>query len=158
MWYWDYEAYLLLSVACCLYVYMFTTPYWTDKNKTYAWSTSCQELVNFQNTQTTQLLCRLIYMRVPYPKLPFVFWSPGVKWGRREADHKSPFFAEVKNDWSYSSTHLHTIMACSGTIMLIVCIVEYNSHWTSLRVFYFHLCFNNCISQVLNLSHNNNRE
>lgn len=56
------------------------------------------------------------------------FWFPGIKWGRREADHKSPSCAEVKNDWSFTSTHLQTFMACSGTIMHIVCIVEYNSH------------------------------
>ena len=55
-------------------------------------------------------------------------WSRGIKWGRREADHKSPSCAEVKNEWSYTYTHLHTFMVCIGTVLRIVCIIEYNSH------------------------------
>jgi len=43
------------------------------------------------------------------------YWFPVIKWGRREADHKSPSCAEVKNEWSYTSSHLHTFMACRGT-------------------------------------------
>ena len=31
--------------------------------------------------------------------------SRGVRWLRREVDHTSPFNAEVKKEWSYTSTH-----------------------------------------------------
>ena len=32
-------------------------------------------------------------------------WVPGVKWPGPEADHSFPSSAEVKNEWSCTSTH-----------------------------------------------------
>ena len=34
------------------------------------------------------------------------FSFPGAKWPEREIDHSSPYSAEVKNEWGYTSTPL----------------------------------------------------
>ena len=83
----------------------------------------------------------------------YFFLFPGIKWGRREADHKSTSCAKVKNDWSFTSTHLHTFMACSGTISISFALLN-----IILIKLYFHLCFNNCISQAVTLPLNTKRE
>jgi hypothetical protein len=40
-----------------------------------------------------------------------VFFSPGVKRPRREADHSPPTTAEVRNIWMYTSTPPHVFTA-----------------------------------------------
>jgi len=39
--------------------------------------------------------------------------SAGVKGPRREADHKLPFTAEIKNDWNYTDTPTSVFIACT---------------------------------------------
>jgi hypothetical protein len=44
------------------------------------------------------------------PTQPPIQWIPGalslgLKRPEREADHPSPYSAEVKNEWSYTSSH-----------------------------------------------------
>jgi hypothetical protein len=43
--------------------------------------------------------------------------SPGIKWPGNEADLSPPFSADVKNEWSYTSTPLYTIVVCIGTTL-----------------------------------------
>jgi hypothetical protein len=57
---------------------------------------------------------------------------PGLKRPRREADHSPPYSAEVKNEWSYTSTPQYAFMAwCSvkaqGQLYLYLCL-----HFTSI--------------------------
>jgi hypothetical protein len=33
-----------------------------------------------------------------------------IKWPEREADHSSPFSADIKNEWSYTSTPPYAFM------------------------------------------------
>jgi hypothetical protein len=51
------------------------------------------------------------------PTQPPIQWVPGalslgVKRPGREADHPPPSSAEVKNEWSYTSTPQYALMAC----------------------------------------------
>jgi hypothetical protein len=46
--------------------------------------------------------------------------SPRIKRPGREADHSPPRSAEVKNEWSYTSTHQYVFMAW--------CLVKYRIH------------------------------
>jgi hypothetical protein len=39
--------------------------------------------------------------------------SPRLKWLGYEADHSPPSSAEVKKEWSFTSTTLYTFMMCS---------------------------------------------
>jgi len=44
---------------------------------------------------------------------------PGVRRPGRVVDRSSPSTAEVKNEWSYTSTSLYTLMACYGEIFTL---------------------------------------
>jgi hypothetical protein len=64
------------------------------------------------------------------PTQPPVLWltrafSPLVKRPGREADHSSPPYAEVKNEWSFISTP-YSFMACTGTLLFTFFTLNYS--------------------------------
>jgi hypothetical protein len=54
------------------------------------------------------------------PTQPPVQWVPGVKWLGRGADHLPPSSAEVKKEYSYTSTPLRAFGSVRGTFTLEV--------------------------------------
>jgi hypothetical protein len=70
-----------------------------------------------------------------WPTQPPIQWVPGflslgIKWSRHEADHSPPSSAEVKNEWSYTSSPQYAFMAC--------CSVK-KSTGTTLYLLYFNV-------------------
>jgi hypothetical protein len=51
--------------------------------------------------------------------------TPGVKWRVLEAEHSSPFSAEVKNAWSYIST--------PSNVFMTWCLVKHSKNFTFMR-------------------------
>ena len=56
------------------------------------------------------------------PTKPPVKWVPELKWSKPEADHSTPYSAEVKNEWSFIfSSPLYTFLVCPWTLYFTVC-------------------------------------
>jgi hypothetical protein len=74
------------------------------------------------------------------PTQPPIQWVPGalslgVKRPGREADHSPPFSAEVKNEWSYTSTPQYVLTAW--------CLVKHRDNFTfsTYYYYYYYYCY-----------------
>jgi hypothetical protein len=77
------------------------------------------------------------------PQSP-IQWVPGVRQPGREATHSLPSSGEVKNVWSYTSTHLVRLLA--------LCSVKKGTGISSPLSFTFDLCQTLFISYVFIIS------
>jgi hypothetical protein len=64
------------------------------------------------------------------PTQPLIQWvpgalSPGIKWIQHETDHSPPANAEVKNEWSYSSSQPH--------IFMVWCLINTRDNFTLIK-------------------------
>ena len=62
-----------------------------------------------------QICCHPTYPRLIY-RVPDVF-SLDQNWPQRVADHSPSPSAEIRNEWSHTSTHLYSLMALIGTAL-----------------------------------------
>jgi hypothetical protein len=89
------------------------------------------------------------------PPTRMVQWviSPGVKRPERETDDSLPTRAEVKNEWSYTSTPIYAFMAFTGTLHLSLVLLILGGN---LGSFYFRFsslirCYKNYTNTVIKI-------